>query len=463
MQSDRRGEIPASAFPVLTLLFFIWGFITCMNDILVPHFKAVFHLTFFQSSLVQFAFFGAYFFGSLVFFLLSASGNDPISVIGYRNGIRLGLLISAAGTLLFLPAASMVSFGFFLSALFCLALGLTLLQVAANPFAAILGKPETASQRLNMAQALNSLGTTLAPLVGGALILAAEGQKADIATVKFPYLLLAGFLLLLFLIFTFTKLPEYQTESVRFKGSGALRFPQLLLGIPAIFFYVGSEVSTGSFLTSYAELPHSGAFTPHQATAFVSLYWGSLMIGRFTATLGILKITEKQRLTLSLSLPFLVFLVLMGIFYLKNINPAPFLYYWPWLLMAGLLFCFSGHAPARMLWLFAMACFLLLTAGAFWESKNGLWCIIAAGLFNSVMWPLIFTLAISNLKEYTSQGSSLLVMAILGGALIPPLQGLVADSSGLNKSYLVPAACMLYLVFYGIIMDRKTATVTVSK
>jgi FHS family L-fucose permease-like MFS transporter len=456
MQAGKQEHLPSTAFPLLTLLFFMWGFITCLNDILVPHFKAVFQLSFFESSLVQFAFFGAYFFGSLVYFLFSLSGNDPIAKIGYRNGIRLGLLISAMGTLMFLPAASMVSFGFFLSALFCLALGLTLLQVAANPFAAILGKPETASQRLNMAQALNSLGTTLAPLIGGAFILADESVQADIKTVETPYLLLGICFLALLLLFSISKLPEYRADSAAVKGIGALRFPQLALGVPAIFFYVGAEVSTGSFLTSYAELPGSGGFNSKEATAFVSLYWGSLMIGRFTGTLGILKIKENIRVILSLLIPFVVFLFLMAIFAVKGIEIQAFLNYWPWLLLSGLLFWISGHQPGRLLWLFALAAMLLIGAGVVWENKNGLWCIIAAGLFNSVMWPLIFTLAIQDLREFTSQGSSLLVMAILGGALIPPLQGWLADQAGLRISYLVPAVCMLYLVFYGFMMDRKS-------
>jgi FHS family L-fucose permease-like MFS transporter len=460
MQAGKQEHISPTAFPLLTLLFFMWGFITCLNDILIPHFRAVFNLSFFESSLVQFAFFGAYFFGSLIYFIISTAGNDPISRIGYRNGIRLGLLISASGTLLFLPAASMLSFGFFLVALFCLALGLTLLQVAANPFAAILGKPETASQRLNMAQALNSLGTTLAPLIGGAFILAAGNEVADIASVKTPYLILGLCFIALLLVFSIGKLPEYRSDAAAVKGMGALRFPQLALGIPAIFFYVGGEVSTGSFLTSYAALPESGAFEAKEATAFVSLYWGSLMIGRFTGTLGILKIKESIRLILSVLLPFAVFFFLMVIFKMKGIGVLPFFHYWPWLLLAGILFCLSGHLAGRMLWIFALAGFFLLCAGVFWESKNGLWCIIAAGLFNSVMWPLIFTLAIRDLKEYTSQGSSLLVMAILGGALIPPLQGFLADKFGLRISYIVPACCMLYIFVYGFLMDKKKSDIS---
>lgn len=457
MHSETKESVHPSAFPLLTLLFFMWGFITCLNDSLIPHFKAVFHLSFFESSLVQFAFFGAYFFGSLVFFLLSGSGKDPISVIGYRNGIRLGLLISSLGTFLFLPAASMTSFGFFLLALFCLALGLTLLQVAANPFAAILGKPESASQRLNMAQALNSLGTTLAPLIGGAFILAGTGEAAELSSLKTPYLMLGLCFLVLFLLFTFGKLPEYKSDNHVVKGMGALRFPTLVLGIPAIFFYVGGEVSTGSFLTSYAELPESGGFNPKEASSFVSLYWGSLMIGRFTGTLGIMKIKESLRWILSLLIPFLVFLFLLIIFFIKGLTIETFLPYWPYLLLCGLLFGLSGHLPGRMLWIFSLAGFSLLLAGVFFEGKRGLWCILSAGLFNSVMWPLIFTLAIRDLKEFTSQGSSLLVMAILGGALIPPLQGMLADKAGLRYSYLVPASCMLYILVYGLLMDRKYA------
>ena len=239
MESKKNFAFPLA---MLTMLFFMWGFITCLNDILIPHFKAIFVLNNFESMLVQFAFFSAYFVGALIYFIISSTIGDPINKIGYKNGILLGLLISATGTFLFYPAAEMQSFGFFLSALFILALGFTLLQIAANPYVILLGSPETGSYRLSLAGAINSFGTTIAPIIGGTFILTSATSGNGIDSVKIPYLILASLFLLLVVVFKIISLPQFNNNEIVEKGLGALQYPQLTLGILAIFFYVGQKL-----------------------------------------------------------------------------------------------------------------------------------------------------------------------------------------------------------------------------
>lgn len=435
---------------LLTLLFFMWGFITCLNDILIPHFKAVFTLSYFESSLVQFAFFGAYFIGSLVYFFISSSYGDPINRIGYKNGILLGLLISATGTFLFYPAAVLVSFGFFLVALFILALGFTLLQIAANPYVAILGTTETASHRLNLSQAFNSFGTTIAPIIGGMFILGtATTGPANLESVKMPYLVLTGVFILLIIVFKIAKLPEFSTDETLEKGMGALKYPQLVLGIFAIFFYVGGEVSVGSFMNNFAGLAEIKGLTTQQATVYVALYWGSLMIGRFTGAVSILSVSEPVKKLLTLVVPFVTFFFILWILHLKGENISDMYTYLMYIALAVFAFFIGQAKPARTLLLFSCLCMALLILSQVTFGETALWSVISLGLYNSIMWPVIFTLAISGLGKHTSQGSSLLVMAILGGALIPPLQGLVADYKGLHFSFVIPVICYIYLAFYG--------------
>ncbi len=443
-----RNSRPAS-LALLTLLFFMWGFVTCLNDILIPHFKAVFTLTYFESSLVQFAFFGAYFIGSVVYFIISSRFGDPINRTGYKNGILLGLIISATGTFLFYPAATYVSFGFFLLALFVLALGFTLLQIAANPYVAILGSPETASHRLNLSQAFNSFGTTIAPILGGMFILGQTEKQAGIDSVKIPYLVFTGIFILLMIVFRFARLPEFSSGEVPEKGMGALRYPQLVLGILAIFFYVGGEVTVGSFMNSFAGLPEIKGLTSQQATVYVSLYWGSLMIGRFTGSVSVFNWPGTVKNMLTILIPFLTFFFILWMLHLKGESTRELYPYLVYIGIAVLAFFFGQARPARTLFLFSLICLVLLITAQFSHGETALWSLISLGLYNSIMWPVIFTLAIAGLGKHTSQGSSLLVMAILGGALLPPLQGLVADVKGLHFSFMVPVICYVYLAFYG--------------
>ena len=438
----------------LTMLFFMWGFITCLNDILIPHFKKIFVLSYFESMLIQFAFFGAYFVGSIIYFTISSISGDPINKIGYKNGILLGLLIASFGTFLFYPAAQMESFGFFLMALFILALGFTLLQIAANPYVILLGSPEMGSHRLSLAGAVNSFGTTIAPIIGGIFILTKTTSGNNIDSVKMPYIVLTGMFFLLIIIFKMVVLPKFTNEENIEKGIGALKFPQLTLGILAIFFYVGAEVTVGSFMTSFVGLKEIKGIPAEAATLYISLYWGSLMIGRFTGSISVFTMSNILKRILTAIIPVATFFFILLMFKIKagENEEIDFItmikYYIPFIMVSVIAFLIGQEKPARTLFLFSVICILLLLLSLITTGDLALWSLISLGLYNSIMWPSIFALAIAGLGKHTSQGSSLLVMAILGGALIPPLQGLFADKFGVHLSFIIPIFCYVYLAFY---------------
>lgn len=450
MEQKKNYSMPLA---FLTMLFFMWGFITCLNDILIPHFKSIFVLSYFQSMLIQFAFFGAYFVGSFIYFIVSSISGDPINKIGYKNGILLGLLIAACGTFLFYPAAQMESFGFFLTALFILALGFTLLQITANPYVILLGSPETGSHRLNLAGAINSFGTTIAPIIGGVFILSNTATVNDINSVKIPYIVLTGIFLLLIIVFKLVTLPKFTNEQNIEKGVGALKFPQLTLGILAIFFYVGAEVTVGSFMTSFVGLKEIKGIPTGAATIYVALYWGSLMIGRFTGSVSVFNLSTTFKKIVTAVIPVATFFFILLIFKIKAgenevIDFKSMMIYLPFIAISIAAFFIGQDKPARTLLLFSGICILLLILSIITTGELSLWSLISLGLYNSIMWPAIFALAIAGLGKHTSQGSSLLVMAILGGALIPPLQGIVADNIGVHISFVVPIFCYIYLAFY---------------
>ncbi len=450
MEQKKNYSLPLA---FLTMLFFMWGFITCLNDILIPHFKAIFVLSYFQSMLIQFAFFGAYFVGSFIYFIISSISGDPINKIGYKNGILLGLLISAIGTFLFYPAAQMESFSFFLTALFILALGFTLLQITANPYVILLGSPETGSHRLNLAGAINSFGTTIAPIIGGVFILSNTASWNDINSVKTPYIVLTGIFLLLIIVFKLVVLPKFTNEQNIEKGVGALKYPQLSLGILAIFFYVGAEVTVGSFMTSFVGLKEIKGIPAGAATIYVALYWGSLMIGRFTGSVSVFNLSPTLKKFVTAVIPVAVFFFILLIFKIRageneTIDFESMMIYLPFIIISTAAFFIGQDKPARTLLLFSVICILLLILSIFSSGELSLWSLISLGLYNSIMWPAIFTLAIAGLGKHTSQGSSLLVMAILGGALIPPLQGILADGVGVHLSFVIPIFCYVYLAFY---------------
>ena len=390
--SQATGMNYKGALALLTSLFFMWGFLTCMNDILIPHLKGLFNLTITQAMLVQFTFFGAY-------FLMSLPAGWIIGKIGYKMGIVTGLGIAAIGALMFYPAATLLSYGFFLFALFVLAIGIVILQVAANPFVAELGSPETASSRLNLTQGFNSLGTTVAPIFGAYLILDSAGQDivSKSEAVQMPYLGLAIALIAIAVVFAFVKLPKIQdTEEEKAEGS-AWKYKHLILGAVGIFSYVGAEVAIGSALVMYFGNEGLHLFGESEAANYVSIFWGGAMVGRFIGSAVMQKISAAK--VLAFNSVMVVILIIIS----------------------------------------------MLTTG-----YVALWSIVLVGLFNSIMFPTIFTLAIDGLGKHTSQGSGILCLAIVGGAIVPMIMGVLADQFGLANSFVVAILCYGYILYYAI-------------
>jgi FHS family L-fucose permease-like MFS transporter len=406
-----------SAMAMVTTLFFAWGFLTCLNDILIPHLKSIFDLNYAQIMLVQFAFFGAY-------FVFSFPSGKIIDFLGYKKAMVIGLITMGVGAVLFVPAASVPSYPLFLAALIILAAGMTVLQTSANPYVAVLGPPATASSRLNLTQAFNSFGTFIAPYVGSALILgtvaaplaveklralpAAEAQAyrvSQAASVKAPYIGFAIALLVLAGIIAAFKFPKIEAVEAHGQVHDSIwGYRHLILGAVGIFVYVGAEVSIGSFLINYLNTPEIGGLSLETAGKMLIYYWGGAMVGRF-----------------------------IGSALLQKLNPGKYLAFNA--LMAALLVVTT-----------------MLTTG-----PTAMWSILLVGLFNSIMFPTIFTLAIDGLGPLTGDGSGLLVAAIVGGAIVPLLQGFIADRIGIHHAFFLPAICYLYIVFYGLKGSKHTA------
>ncbi|HEX3800108.1 MAG TPA: sugar MFS transporter [Verrucomicrobiae bacterium] len=434
-------------FAIMTILFFMWGFMTVWNDILIPNFKEAFQLNFLQAMLVQFAFFGAYTVGSLIYYGISLVSGDPINRIGYKNGVIIGLLIAAAGSALFFPAAVMTSYPFFLLALFIVGLGFAMLQIAANPYVTILGPEETASSRLNLSQAFNSFGTTIGPLIGGWLIFKVFNKDGvhGIDAVKIPYLCFAGVFVLLAVFFKFAHLPSFTNTDVMERGLGALKHPHTALGMLAIFMYVGGEVTVGSAIVNYLGLPKLGSLTHEAASKFLSFYWGGLMVGRFMGAFALSAMQKKLKHALVALVPIVAFLIIGGT---AGWDSAE--HYGLGLALLLVMFYIGEASAHRMLALFSAVIIGLLLTTICTNGDTAKWSILAVGLFCSVMWSNIFSLAIEGLGPLKSQASSLLVMAILGGALLPPLQGAIADHYGIQISFVVPMIAFAYITFYGV-------------
>jgi len=398
VESTKDYRLPFSA---MATLFFLWGFITVLNDILIPHLKHAFDLNYTKAMLIQFCFFGAY-------FIVSVPAGMLVRKIGYKKGVIVGLLIASLGCLLFYPAAAVHLYWVFLLALFVLASGITVLQVSANPYVAALGPEKTASSRLNLAQALNSLGTTLAPKFGGLLFFSTAATAASVAgadAVKLPYMLLALTLLILAVIFIFLKLPELQHEETQANVAkqSILTAPHTIFGAVAIFFYVGAEVSIGSFLINYFGESSVGGLIESEASAMLAYYWGGAMVGRFVGSV-VTRVIKPQ-----------VALLVSGVIII-----------------------------------------ILLMVSMFSSGNIAMWSILAVGLFNSIMFPTIFSLAINGLGSQRSQGSGLLCLAIVGGAIIPLMQGVVADVWQITISFIVPALCYFFIIWYACNVDKFT-------
>ncbi|MDB6016000.1 MAG: fucose permease [Pedosphaera sp.] len=462
-------------FAIMTILFFMWGFMTVWNDILIPRFKEAFTLSYFQAMLVQFAFFGAYATGGLAYYIISMISGDPIKKIGYKNGVIIGLLIAAAGSALFFPAAMITSYPFFLLALFVVGLGFAMLQIAANPYVTILGPERTASSRLNLSQAFNSFGTTIGPIIAGWLIFTVFTRPgihgAD--SVKIPYLGFAGAFVLLAVLFKFAHVPSFTNTEPIGRGAGALKHPHTVLGMLAIFMYVGGEVTVGSSIVNFLGTERMGGVPKETASSYLAFYWGGLMIGRFMGAFALSDLSKSLKHIFVVLVPvaaFIAILILPGIGNALHqdwqqaaalCSFANALRYGAFLAILLIAFFLGEASPHRMLALFGSLIIILLATGMFTSGEMAKWAILGIGLFCSVMWSNIFSLAIEGLGVFKSQASSLLVFAILGGAILPPVQGAVADHWGIQFSYIVPMMAFAYIVFYGVYGYRAGRHLTV--
>jgi FHS family L-fucose permease-like MFS transporter len=399
--SDKPQSSERFALIALTSLFFMWGFITSLNDILIPHLKGVFDLTYTQAMMIQMCFFGAY-------FIVSIPAGNLVKKVGFQRGIGIGLMIAAAGCLLFIAAAKAQQYSVFLGALFVLAAGITILQVAANPLVTVMGPSETASSRLTLSQAFNALGTTVAPLVGGVLLFTVAGQYATKAqeaeSVMLPYIGLAALLVILAIIFTRISLPTLSSMEEETTGAptiSILHHRHLVLGAVAIFMYVGAEVAIGSLLINFFGLENIAGLAETDAAHYVAYYWGGAMVGRFIGAALMQRISAGKLLTIN-----------------------------------------------------ALVVIALIASAILNDGHVAMWSILLVGLFNSIMFPTIFSLALKDLGPQTSRGSGLLCLAIVGGAILPVLQGLVADSIGLQISFVVPVICYVYIAYFGVIGSK---------
>ena len=398
-QPNKNYLFPLTA---MTTLFFLWGFITVLNDVLIPRLKGVFDLSYFEAMLIQFCFFGAY-------FIVSIPAGILVKLLGYKKGILTGLVVASIGCLLFYPAVVVHEYWIFLSALFVLASGITVLQVSANPYVAALGPEKTASSRLNLAQALNSLGTTVGPYVGGLLFFGTAGTLAASAataeSVKVPYLMLAAALLIIAIVFAFIKLPEIESHkeenNQRDQARSLAQAPHLKMGVIALFCYVGGEVAIGSFLVNYFGEAHIAGLEEHAAATLISYYWGGAMVGRFIGSALLQKI-----------------------------------------------------APSKAIAFNACCVIALLLTTIFTQGDVALYSVLAIGLFNSIMFPTIFSVAIERLGPLTSKGSGWLCLAIVGGALVPLAQALIADTISIQDSFFIPMICYVFIAWYGFNVVR---------
>jgi FHS family L-fucose permease-like MFS transporter len=444
----------------LVTVFFFWGFVAASNDILIPVFKDTFKLSQMQSQMVSLAFYVAYTVGSLIYMLVSLiSGSDLINRIGYKNALSLGLVISALGTLLFYPAANMGSFELMLSGLFIVGLGFSLQQTVANPLAIALGPIKTGSQRLTLAGGINNFGTTIGPLIVSYAIFgsASSGSTTiNIESVKIPYLILGAAFLAVAIFLKFSKLPDKpqavslsETDKLTSRKS-ALHYPQLLLGMIGIFVYVGVEVATASNLPAYMETNLD--FKTNEIAPYISLYWASLMIGRWTGAVEAFSGKSSLRHVLRFIAPYLAFAVFLLVNAIANHDLSPFYIYAAVILVLILADIASKGNPATMLLIFSVLGIVALSIGMLSSGMLSVYAFISVGLFCSTLWPCIFALAISGLGKHTSQGSSFLIMMIMGGGIVSYLQGYVADLSSIKLSFTIGVLCFFYLAFYAWIV-----------
>ena len=510
---EQKDEINyGSALYTLITVFFFWGFVAASNGIFIPFCKTHFDLTQFESQLIDFTFYGGYFIGSLILFYASKiSKVDILNKLGYKNGIVLGLVISAAGALLMIPAINSGSFAFILTSFFFIAIGFSLQQTAANPFAVALGTPQTGANRLNLAGGVNNFGTLLGPIVVSIILFGSaasvEPVSVEIESVNTLYYILAGLFIAVAIFFSVSKLPKVTSDEkvetssktniplfiifIAFllilasgpltnmtglstsvwvyaslgiivftlllslasaskdrAGWGAMQYPQLILGMLAIFTYVGVEVSIQSNMGALLKLPEFGGYDESVIAPFISLYWGSLMIGRWTGAVSAFNLTRSTKRILTVVVPFFAFAVIL---FFNHLNGTPVSQFYIYAICVAILvigFFYSQEKPAKTLATFGVLGMIAMIIGLTTTGQIAVFAFLSGGLCCSIMWPCIFSLSITGLGKYTSQGSSFLIMMILGGAIIPPVQGILADTSGIHLSYVIPVVCFAYLAYF---------------
>lgn len=517
-----------SALYTLVTVFFFWGFLAASNGIFIPFCKAHFHLTQFESQLIDFTFYGGYFIGSLILYFASqASKVDILNKLGYKNGIVLGLGISAIGALGMVPAVNSGSFGFILFAFFVIAIGFSLQQTAANPFVVALGAPETGSNRLNFAGSINNIGGLLGPVVVSVVLFgtaatATAAANVEISSINNLYYILAGLFIAVAIFFRVSNLPKVTSDEkieastkanvplfIMFlaflmilaadpisartgipsqyfvyaslviilgtlvstifasaknkEGWGAMQYPQLILGMIAIFTYVGTEVTIQSNLGSLLKTPDFGSFNESQIAPYISLYWGSLMIGRFTGAIGAFNLSKSTKVILTVIVPFIAFGLVLSVNYFSGVKVTNLFPYAICVAVLVVAFFIGQQKPTRTCMVMGLLGVTFMLIGLFTVGTVATFAFISGGLCCSIMWPSIFSLAITGLGKYTSQGSAFLIMMILGGSIIPPLQGKIADGSsniiqgmsGLHFSYIVPVFGFAYIAFFAWKVSRE--------
>lgn len=527
MEQTKAKSYGTALYTIITVFFF-WGFLAASNGVFIPFCKTHFHLTQFESQLIDFTFYGGYFIGSLILYFASqASKVDIMNKIGYKNGIILGLVISAAGALGMIPAVASGSFGFILAVFFIVAIGFSLQQTAANPFVVALGPPETGSNRLNFAGSINNIGALLGPVVVGFILFGSATAKIAAEDVKISsinnlYYMLAGLFLAVALFFWFSNLPKVTSDEkiesskkantpilIMFlafllilaadplslaihipsqyfvyaslaiivltlvgtivaakknkEGWGAMQYPQLILGMLAIFTYVGTEVTIQSNMGSLLKTPEFGSFQESDIAPYISLYWGSLMIGRFAGSIGAFNLSKNTKYILYVLIPFIAFGIVLLVNALTGADVSKLYVYVISVAVLVVAFFIGQQKPTRTLTVLGILGVIFMLIGLCTKGSVATFSFISGGLCCSIMWPSIFSLSITGLGKYTSQGSAFLIMMILGGSIIPPLQGKIADGSnnvipgmsGIHFSYIVPVIGFAYLAYFAWKVSRE--------
>ena len=520
MEQNKTKSYGSALYTIITVFFF-WGFLAASNGIFIPFCKAHFSLTQFESQLIDFTFYGGYFIGSLVLYFASQITKvDILNKLGYKNGIIYGLVLSAVGALLMVPAVDSGSFGFILGAFFVIALGFSLQQTAANPFVIALGTPETGANRLNLAGGVNNFGTLLGPVIVSIVLFGSASKLIPAADVKITainnlYFILAGLYIAVAIFFWVSNLPKVTSDEkieashktnvpliiifVAFclvlaagpladytgiakadyvyaalaiilltliisltiagkngEGWGAMQYPQLIYGMIAIFTYVGVEVTIQSNMGSLLKTAEFGGFSAAQIAPYISLYWGSLMIGRWTGAIAVFKLTNATKNILTVVVPFFAFGVVLLVNYMSGVDVGNLYIYALCVAILIVGFYVGQQKPVRTLTIFGLLGVLAMVVGLLTTGAVGRFAFISGGLCCSIMWPSIFALAVAGLGKYTSQGSAFLIMMILGGSIIPPVQGILADTtatsfpgiSGIHLSYIIPVFGFAYMAFF---------------